>query len=193
MYVKLNFCRTSVAFGNDRPALYGNLIREKTDFQKVQRKLLFGGRIFQNSQRKKTWLWEDLWNGGIPKIQSELFSFRKTKEITISEAKTLIPFHAFHLLLSEEAYAQYEALNERLDSITIQDESDSWTYIWAKSRFSSKKAYEQIIGFMPCNPIFKSLWKTSCENNQNFFLWLLIKDRLSTRELLKRRNMELPT
>jgi hypothetical protein len=39
---------------------------------------------------------------------------------------------------------------------------------------------------------FKWLWRSSCQNKHKFFFWLLLKDRLSTRALLRRRNMHLP-
>lgn len=42
------------------------------------------------------------------------------------------------------------------------------------------------------HPVYKWLWKSSCQNKHKVFFWLLIKDRLSTRELLRRNHMELP-
>jgi hypothetical protein len=39
--------------------------------------------------------------------------------------------------------------------------------------------------------IFKWVWNSSCQNKHKVFAWLFLKDRLSTRELLKRKNMEL--
>jgi hypothetical protein len=41
------------------------------------------------------------------------------------------------------------------------------------------------------HPVFKWLWKSSCQNKHKIFFWFLLKDRLGTRDLLKRRNMEL--
>ena len=35
------------------------------------------------------------------------------------------------------------------------------------------------------------LWKSSCQNKHKVFFWLLLKGRLSTRELLHRRNMQI--
>ena len=58
--------------------------------------------------------------------------------------------------------------------------------------FSSSKAYRQLTGHRIIHNSFQWLWKTSCQNKHKVFFWLLLKDRLSTRELLKRRNMELP-
>ena len=40
---------------------------------------------------------------------------------------------------------------------------------------------------------FKWLWNSACQNKHKVFFWLLMHDRLSTRELLKRKNMALPS
>lgn len=45
---------------------------------------------------------------------------------------------------------------------------------------------EQIV-----HPAFKWIWKSACQWKHKVFFWLLLKDRLSTRNLLKRRNMAL--
>lgn len=39
--------------------------------------------------------------------------------------------------------------------------------------------------------IYSWLWRLSCHNKRKVFFWLLLNDRLSTRELLKQRNMVL--
>lgn len=41
------------------------------------------------------------------------------------------------------------------------------------------------------SPAFKWLWKSSCQNKHKVFFWLLLKDRLSTRNLLRRKTMVL--
>lgn len=41
------------------------------------------------------------------------------------------------------------------------------------------------------HPSYKWLWKSHCQPRRKFFFWLLLKDRLSTRALLRRKNMYL--
>jgi hypothetical protein len=41
------------------------------------------------------------------------------------------------------------------------------------------------------HPAFKWLWASSCQSKHKIFFWLLLKDRVSTRELLRRKNMDL--
>lgn len=65
-------------------------------------------------------------------------------------------------------------------------------YIWGNSTFTSKNAYTHLLGHSSADPIFKWIWKSSCEPKHKVFFWLLVQDRLSTRNLF-RRNMNLPS
>src|SRR5438105_171899 len=44
---------------------------------------------------------------------------------------------------------------------------------------------------MLVHPIFRKLWKCSCQPRHKVFFWLLLKDRLNTRGLLRMKNMHL--
>lgn len=48
-------------------------------------------------------------------------------------------------------------------------------------------------GTAAVHPCYSWLWKSNVQPKHKVFFWLLIKDRLSTRGLLKRKNMELPS
>ena len=78
---------------------------------------------------------------------------------------------------------------------SLQDSSkfDIWSYIWGLAYFSSSKAYIHLTGHKVTHAAFKWLWKSACQNKHKVFLWLLLNDRLSTREMLKRRNMAIPS
>src|SRR4051812_40426784 len=59
------------------------------------------------------------------------------------------------------------------------------------SNFSTKKVYEHIIR-APDDPTpFKWIWKTPCLPKHSFFFWLLLQDKLNTRDLLQRKNFHL--
>jgi hypothetical protein len=55
--------------------------------------------------------------------------------------------------------------------------------------FYTHKAYKSLTGSAHVHPVFRWLWKTSCQNKRKFFFWLVLKDRLSTRELLRRKHI----
>lgn len=43
------------------------------------------------------------------------------------------------------------------------------------------------------DPIFKQIWKSNCQHKHIVFFWVLLMDRVSTRNLLRRRTMDLPS
>jgi hypothetical protein len=71
------------------------------------------------------------------------------------------------------------------------DSKDKWTYKWGSETYSSKKAYKSISADSPAPPIFKWLWASSNLGTHKFFFWLLVRDRLNTRNILRRKNMQL--
>jgi hypothetical protein len=143
---------------------------------------------------KSCFFWHDLWDDTIcSQTFPELFSFAKNQNILVQLAATETPFHdQFHLPLPPEAYAQYLQLNDSVQSIQFQQDTDVWTYIWGSSTFSSRKAYKQLIEHRHIHQSFFWLWKSSCQNKRKFFFWLILHGRLNTRALLKRKNMQLP-
>jgi hypothetical protein len=137
--------------------------------------------------------WDDLWNKGIPAQQyPELFSFACNSKLSIKEAKQKEHlFKKFQLPLSEQAYEQYLELNEAWEQITILNAKDNWKFIWGSEIFSTKKTYRHLMGHIQVHHIFKSLWKNKCQPKHKFFYWLWLKNRLNTRNMLRRKNMTL--
>ena len=68
---------------------------------------------------------------------------------------------------------------------------DIWSYCWGSPKFSSKKAYGALIGTTAASPLFKWLWASSNLGQHKFFFWLFLRDRLNTRNILRRKNMTL--
>ena len=97
----------------------------------------------------------------------------------------------FNLPVSVEAYNQMQELQFELSTLVLDDMNDSWTYIWGSSQFLSSKAYRILTGHTQVDPIFKWLWKTSCQGKHKVFFWLVLKDRLSTRNMIRRRGMHI--
>lgn len=140
-------------------------------------------------------LWDDCWNGQPFKLEfPELFSFAKKPNISLKLAADCNDLsRLFNLPLSEEAFEQFQVVQFTLQAQPWSDDSDSWTYIWGTSFFSSKRAYRQLIGYAQPSPVFRWIWKSSCQPKHKVFFWLLVQDRLSTRNILGRRNMHLPS
>jgi len=143
-----------------------------------------------------SFFWSDIWNGRLFSSQfPELFSFAKDKHISVQTFISMLaieePDELFHLPLSTQAYGQFQQLNSIIANITLQARNDVWSYIWNSNIFTSSKAYLNLISTRQVHSAFKWLWKSSCQAKRKFFFWLLLQDRLSTRDILKWRNMEL--
>jgi hypothetical protein len=61
-----------------------------------------------------------------------------------------------------------------------------------QGEYISQKAYLQIIGVVDASPIFTWMWKSCTRGKHKFFFFLLLlHDILNTREILRRKNMDL--
>jgi hypothetical protein len=78
-----------------------------------------------------------------------------------------------------------------LSSLEDTDLNDNWCYIWGFTLFSSSSAYKSLTDHSHVNRIYKSLWKTSCQGKHKIFFWLALRDRLSTRNMIRRRGINL--
>jgi hypothetical protein len=137
--------------------------------------------------------WLDLWNGQVlQQIFPELFSYCRDDKVSVQTVKSTAALSTlFHLPLSNEAYEQFLLLQDMVQTLQLNNDADQWTYIWGSNIFTANKAYNSLIGSSPVHPIYKWLWKSACQNKRKFFFWLVLKDRLSTRELLRRKSMDL--
>lgn len=98
----------------------------------------------------------------------------------------------FSLPLSQIALAQLEEIQLTLDNRDLNDSlGDIWSYSWGSAKYSSKKAYTILIGSNSVSPLFKWLCGSCNLGSHKFCFWLLLRDRLNTRNLLRRKNMTL--
>lgn len=81
--------------------------------------------------------------------------------------------------MSEQAYHEYLNLScEGISTIFSQD-IDVWTYIWGNGTFSSQIIYDiNLLAIQPLVYIIKCVMKIKV------FGWLLLIDRLNTRDML---------
>uniref|UniRef100_A0A0A9HAK5 Reverse transcriptase zinc-binding domain-containing protein n=1 Tax=Arundo donax TaxID=35708 RepID=A0A0A9HAK5_ARUDO len=134
--------------------------------------------------------WSDVWNGLFLKQRfPRLYSFAKEKDISVAEFLQNNNIHQqFHTPISEEAYQEYQELRTTLQEAHIQLEgNDSWHYYWGSQTYSKKFYNLPFQSINPPRPILW-IWKAKCSNKINVFTWLLVIDRLNTRNLLRRKR-----
>lgn len=86
--------------------------------------------------------------------------------------------------MSEQAYHEYLNLScEGISTIFSQD-IDVWTYIWGNGTFSSQIIYD--INLLAIQPLvyINCIWCSKCVMKIKVFGWLLLIDRLNTRDML---------
>jgi hypothetical protein len=140
--------------------------------------------------------WTDLWEQNcLHQRFPHLFTFAKYTNWNVEKVvHTEFLEDMFHLPLSQQAYEEFQNLEVVCQNtlIKIQEgNGDKWNYIWGNNEFSSQRAYRVMIGYSPTPKIFTRIWKTSCQAKHKFFFWLLLHDRLNTRNLLRRKNFQL--
>ena len=95
----------------------------------------------------------------------------------------------FYLPLSQEAFSELQQLQHYLEGIPYNiDSKDQWTFIWGNSSYTSSRFYKFVFSGLQAEQTFSWLWKTKCTPRLKFFAWLLIVDRLNTRDIMRRRN-----
>jgi hypothetical protein len=67
---------------------------------------------------------------------------------------------------------------------------DTWKYKWG-DKFTSKKYYNYSFRNITPPAPFLWIWKSKLWPKLKVFAWLLLADRLSTRNMLKRRNINI--
>lgn len=92
--------------------------------------------------------------------------------------------------MSRQAYNEYLALQHELAQLQPAniDMKDDWTYIWGQTGFSSSRYYQYIFSSLATPRTVTWIWKSKCVPKIKFFAWLLLNDRLNTRNMLRRRH-----
>jgi hypothetical protein len=97
----------------------------------------------------------------------------------------------FNLPLSQTAFDQVQTLQQMMQATNLEVEDDIWAYSGGSTKFSSSKMYKKLIGHHPNDPAYRWIWKSYCQPKHKVFSWLLLKDRLSTRNILRRKHMHI--
>jgi hypothetical protein len=138
-------------------------------------------------------LWQDKWNGHtLQQDFPELFSFARKTNVTVKAILHNNQLECnFHLPLSLEAHQQFLIFESLIADIEHSTEHDSWAYSWGNAMFSASKVYKLLVGHRQVHPAFNWLWRSRCQLKHKVFFWLFLIDRLSTRDILQRKNMVL--
>lgn len=137
-------------------------------------------------------LWHDIWYEDIfDLLFPQLFSFAKDMDITVADAHVhaLDDFYEiFYLPMSATTVQQSNKLLQILTQMQNTDLNDCWNFKWSNIIYSTKIIYLELFGNPADAPKpFSWTWKYSCLPKQKFFFWLLLHDRLNTKDMMQRK------
>lgn len=98
----------------------------------------------------------------------------------------------FHLPISQVARTEMQAFEVDLAQVTLSTERDKWYYTgnFNSNSFSSSRIYKRLMEHPVVHPVFKWIWSNPCQpKHKVFFFSLLLNDRLSTRNIVRRKHM----
>ena len=135
--------------------------------------------------------WSDNWKDlVIDERFPRLFSFVKDKLISVKEAlQTTDPAQAFHLPLSTEAAEELRTLQDILRGVVTADDNDQWLITSNKSGvFIPSQIYRLSFQHITSHFLSQWIWKSKCTSKHKFFAWLILHDRINTKDMLRRRH-----
>jgi hypothetical protein len=128
----------------------------------------------------------------LPRNSLSFFSFARKPNASFLEITSAEHFaRNFNLSLSIQEHQQFSDIQNIMDNLQVVDGSDLWLYTWGSALFSTSKTYKSLIGHKDIHPIYKWLWKSKCLMKHKVLFWLLLKYRISTKDLIRRKDMEL--
>jgi hypothetical protein len=137
--------------------------------------------------------WKDDWNDAILQDKfSCLYSYAKEEDISVADIyNSSNVSQIFHLPLSPEAFNQYQEIQVIIRNLNItQQDNDIWTFKWG-DKYSSRKYYKFVHRLIDPPTPFIWIWKSKLWPKLKVFVWLLLSDRLNTRNMLKRRHLNI--
>ena len=142
-----------------------------------------------------TLFWKDMWLGEIlAETHPRACSFAKDEDISVRAFLGATSLQeTFHLPLSEQAHAETRNLQSLTLDVQLAGLSthDDWTYVWGSTHFAANKFYEFLCRDVQAHPAYSWLWKSKTTMKIKVFGWLLLSDRLNTRNMLKRRHFNI--
>lgn len=95
----------------------------------------------------------------------------------------------FYLPLSSQAHSEMILLQGELNSLVMHESGkDCWKTVWKDGVYTSSLYYHPTFREQVVSKLFSHIWSSKCILRIKVFAWLLLSDRLNTRDMLRRRN-----
>ena len=135
--------------------------------------------------------WSDVWFGQPLKLKyPRLFSFAMDANLSVRDVLNASDrSQLFHLPLSQQAYEEFGFLQADLAAVSLQPGvPDVWKTIWKDGVYTANRFYKHCFKDVVTTPIYAYIWKSKVILKLKVFAWLLVTDRLNTKDMLRRRH-----
>jgi hypothetical protein len=144
--------------------------------------------------RDSVLLWKDNWSKPLACNKfARLFSFALEEDVSVKKFVELQePGDHFLLPLTIEAHAELTQLRGCLDTETLHSLSpDIWSPVWGSDAYKPKDFYAHCFRNIQPPKCLGETWKSRCTMKHKVFAWLMLVDRLNTRDMLRRRHFNI--
>lgn len=134
--------------------------------------------------------WKVLWLDGILSEQyPQAFSYTKLSDVSVMYFLKIDELQTgFHVPLSAQALHEVREMQaETMRASSTQNTKDQWECIWGQ-KFSSARFYQFYFRDVEADEAFSWIWKSTCTMKLKVFTWLLLADRVNTKNMLKRKH-----
>ena len=134
--------------------------------------------------------WKDLWTDNtLDEKYPRALPYAINEDISLKEFLSITSLsEAFHLPLSTQAHAEVRQIQEDTRETVLSNEPDIWTYSWGTESYTAHRYYTFYFREVRAHEAFGWIWKSKATMKIKVFGWLLLSDRLNTRNMLKRRH-----
>jgi hypothetical protein len=138
--------------------------------------------------------WKDNWHdtGLLCDVFPRLYSYCLDEDATVYQVRNTDDlFSLFALPLSVQSFEEFRKMQTlRPEPLTNQRVPDVRVFPWGNTAYTSAKFYKFIFAAVPEDPVLKMIWNSKCLPKLRVFAWLLIMDRLNTKDLMERKNWQ---
>jgi hypothetical protein len=138
-----------------------------------------------------TLFWKDFWTEGglLCHKFPRLFSFALDEDISVAHMAGLDQLNeGFALPMSVEAFQEWQEVSQLITATPMAaQQPDRRTFCWG-DKFTPSQFYNFLFAHLPRDAALNDIWKSRALPKLKVFAWLLLMDRLNTRDLMQRKN-----
>lgn len=135
--------------------------------------------------------WSDKWLGNLLQLTyPRLFSYALDSNISVKDVFDSVDrILLFSRPLSQQAYDEFMHMQQAISQFSLNPQGkDQWVTIWKDGIYTSSRYYHHCFKDVTASMIYSYIWKSKVQLKLKVFAWLLVSDRLNTRDMLRRRK-----